>query len=53
MKLIGPFVTFLGFCIVYGTVGASDHDLTMSMAQIMSQILVGIVVMGIGIYNMR
>ena len=53
MKLIGPFITILGFCIIYGTVGASDHDLTMSITQIMLQILAGIVVMGIGIYNMR
>jgi hypothetical protein len=53
MKLIGPLITIVGFFIIYGTVGASDHDLTMSITQIMLQILAGIVVMGIGIYNMR
>jgi uncharacterized membrane protein YiaA len=53
MKLLNILVALFGFLIIAGTAGASDNNLDMSLTQIVVQMIIGIIVLCIGIYNAK
>ena len=53
MKIIPYLVAVFGFLIIAGTAGASDNNLDMSLMQILVQMIIGIIVLCIGIYNAK
>jgi hypothetical protein len=53
MKIVYPMMMVIGFILIAGTAGAWDHDLSMSITQFIAQMLIGISLFGIAIYNMR
>lgn len=47
------FMIVSGYLILAGTAGASDHDLTMSITQIVAQLLVGVGMIAVGALKLR
>ena len=52
-RFLPYFLIVAGYLVLAGTADASDHDLTMSVTQIVAQLFVGIAMIAIGAIKMK